>query len=664
MRKRRILLGTFLAIMSLSLSACDFLPENIGNVFKHSSSEQSSSRRIRPSGSDSPSEHVHKFSETWEHNNVKHWRKAICGHDLITDEGEHDFYSAVVKQPTCDSLGEKVDICKVCDFRRTEYLPKIDHDWVQYDGVEPTCTTSGYSKVYCRNCGDFDEIYLPPLGHEYETVTYINPTCSTVGHWKKRCINCGEIFEEEVPTVPHQWSGTETLYDLGYPNVPYTVDHCMVCGATQIKIRAREGSPANTEYKQNDALNYDYIKLATNGGYITYNFEYSNFAVGTLYQHAIFDQNYNGLDYYNYRSGNSGGYNFQMTVNDQIVDLSRASTYSYADFFNDGEYIDGLTNVGYSNAGTCLIGDISLNQGTNTMVYTRNSAYTLCIDYFILVVQNIEHTHVVSDSWRYDDDYHWLGCDDPNCPTPNVRIDSAPHTFGESTVVSESTCCSEGIAVETCSVCGYRHYYSLPITEHNWDEGSVYSDIYCYSSTYYMHTCRDCGYQMMTSVYNDHAFNETGATYGVNSQGFQYSLNTCQRCNRTVMSLPFGSGEIVGSYSSGKLKVGSTITWRMPVFDTGYIALYLPCRMSAENPEQIFDPSLYQVSISGSGRDILLPYATYGDMELNTYENRYYQFAEYYVNNDDLNNGEIEISFTSNVSQYRLIFDGEMRIEY
>ena len=93
MKKRNALLGCFIAAISLTLSACDFLPENFLN-FQKSSSEQSSSR-VRPSrnpSSSSSSVHVHEFSEEWTYNNVAHWHGSTCGHSVKKDIGEPEFY--------------------------------------------------------------------------------------------------------------------------------------------------------------------------------------------------------------------------------------------------------------------------------------------------------------------------------------------------------------------------------------------------------------------------------------------------------------------------------------------------------------------------------------------------------------------------------------------
>ena len=59
-----------------------------------------------------------------------------------------------------------------------------------------------------------------------------------------------------------------------------------------------------------------------------------------------------------------------------------------------------------------------------------------------------------------------------------------------------------------------------------------------------------------------------------------------------------------------------------------------------------------------------MPSGTYDELGITSTETKYYKWAEYYVSQDDVLNGEIEINFTSNVSSYRMIFDGEIRIEF
>ena len=488
MKKRNILFGCLIATLSLALSACDFLPENFLPTRKSSSEE--SSQRVRPSRnpSSSNSEHVHKFSTEWSYNNVAHWHDSVCGHSVKSDVGEHEFYSAVVKEPTCNTPGEQVEICTVCDYERRVPIPTIDHSWHEYSRVEPTCYESGISRRYCTICGQASEEYLPPLGHDYQTISYQAPTCSEPGYEKLYCRRCGEQYEYSIPTSPHQWVN-EYYSDAYEGNVGYYVSTCAVCNATRIAIRAQDGV-LNGSYKTGVAFDYGFMKLNSNGYSVSYSFNYPSTAYGTLYQHAIFDQNPGNFDSYNYQTGNSStGFNFDLSLNNQSIDLYQSAYITYGEFLNGGEEIPGVTYNGYSHAADCLIGDVSLQQGTNTMTYTRTGSYSLWVDYFVFVLHNSDHAHTISSYWNYDENSHWHACTDPNCPIPNARMDSSIHQYGERYVVAEATCYSEGLEREICEVCGYQHDIYIPATEHDYQsigsfertDDSVYMEEYCCS---------------------------------------------------------------------------------------------------------------------------------------------------------------------------------------
>ena len=471
MKKRRILFGCLIAAASLVLSACDFLPENLFSFPRKEESSQQSSERTRPSRTPSSSNntHVHKFSEEWSYNTSAHWHNAICGHDVKSEMGQHTYYSAVIKQPTCNSEGEQVDICTICDYRRTTVLPRTDHSWREYSRVEPTCNEQGYVRRYCTTCGLSEEMYLDPLGHDFVTIEEKPSTCSEEGYTVLQCQRCNEIFNYVTPKSNHNWTGNEYYHQGEGENVSYSIDTCRDCGATKVKIWARDGKLMSGSFKTGAAYDYGYMKFNSNGSSISYTFDYPNTAYGTLYQHGVFDQNPGQYDSYNYKTGNNnGGYNFEMTMNGQIIDLSQSSQISYGEFFNGGQEVEGLTYNGYSFAGDCLVGDVCLAQGLNTMTYSRIASYNIWVDYFILIVQNSNHQHTVSSRWNCDEDSHWHVCEDPNCPVSGARIDNSAHLFGERYVAYAANCHSEGLEYEICQICGYQRNYYIPATDHDY----------------------------------------------------------------------------------------------------------------------------------------------------------------------------------------------------
>jgi hypothetical protein len=181
-----------------------------------------------------------------------------------------------------------------------------------------------------------------------------------------------------------------------------------------------------------------------------------------------------------------------------------------------------------------------------------------------------------------------------------------------------------------------------------------------------VYVCRTCGYQTTTSEFMEHSYDESSTIYGTNSEGINFTIKHCSACQKTVEATSFynGGNVISGEYNGGKLISGTTLRWRLPVYQTGQVTFYLPVKISSSSHEaHVFDTSLYQFNVSGSSLDILVPGNTYSELGFTT-STKYIKFAIYQVTQNDVENGEIEISFSSNNSSYRLIFDGEIRMEY
>ena len=673
MKKSRAIFGILLPILALTLSACDFLPTNLFGG--KDSSQQSSSRRIRSGNSSTNrssynNSHVHRFTDEWSSNSQYHWHDAICGHDVKSDVAPHTIYSEVIKEATCQETGERFEYCTVCGYETTVTIPRTSHTWSEYDRKEPTCTESGYVKKYCAVCGIFAEDQLPLvdhtyeyevlqeatcvqseivrmrcsvcgyeevydngcLGHDYQVIYHEDSTCSQRGYDRLYCNRCGETTDSYYPIANHVWSGAETQV-VPTNGVPYFTDNCLNCGLQKIAIAAASGSIEGS-IKESIATTNGYIKLGSDGSALNLTFEYPNSAYVRIYQHAVYDNwNYDSYRYASYNSVSSpyehcyDSYNFQLTVNDQIVDLSESANISYYEFLASGtQDIPALTENGFSPAADCLIGDAMLVPGINTIQYKRLGSYCLNVDYFVLVVTNTTHEHSFSPSLYGNDQYHWHQCTDPNCPMANGVIDKNPHNYYQYQVNRGESCSDLAMIVDACGDCGYQKYY--------------YERLY-------------------------HEYDVTKTSYVTNSSGYQQAIEHCALCNKTVQLYQFSCGSVYEGSYDGRLTQGTTMKWKFPVFNTGYVYLYLPMYvLSPSYLDQMFDGGLYDITFNGNScirEDI---YCTYQDLGVKYGEVKNVKFATYYVTDYDVNVGEIEVSLTSHALNYRPFFDGEIRLEY
>ena len=186
-----------------------------------------------------------------------------------------------------------------------------------------------------------------------------------------------------------------------------------------------------------------------------------------------------------------------------------------------------------------------------------------------------QHEHTFSDTWSYDQTYHWHAS---TCGH-DVRSDVAEHTFA----VTELD--DDGYLVETCSICGYErrtehtfadtweydeftHWHpatcghdvkgseaphNMVVTNEN-DDGYLvetcsvcgcerrsahhFSDEWNYNTTHHWHDCLDAGYEHLKIGYGEHDF--SSEIHG------DYMVYTCNVCGHTYQEL-YADSQIANS---------------------------------------------------------------------------------------------------------------------
>ena len=218
---------------------------------------------------------------------------------------------------------------------------------------------------------------------------------------------------------------------------------------------------------------------------------------------------------------------------------------------------------------------------------------------------------------------HWVQAKEDD----RVRFNYERHTFvKDEAQCEEATCSKEGKEVKTCSVCGKKVETVLPKTSHNLDEGG--SSTNSEGKTIRSYECTICG----------------GQSYGI-----------------SIKDGTINKGAIS---SEGKMDNGTVVVWKMPVPKAGKVIIQLSMKMSnSSHSSQSFDPSKYAIKVGDVEQKSILPSGTYEAVGLTT-TTSYFSFAEYTVTDADVASGEIVIEFDHNQSGYRLLFDGEMRINY
>ena len=137
----------------------------------------------------------------------------------------------------------------------------------------------------CDECGN----PFSYADHVWEPGTVINaPTHAQTGLQEYHCV-CGASKEVVVPAIGHTWTFSQTVSG-GEGKVSYDKYTCS-CGATKIEINALDENYALTgSFKSGkDEAAPGYMKLASNGSYITYTFNYTGSGTAKLYQRGYMD---------------------------------------------------------------------------------------------------------------------------------------------------------------------------------------------------------------------------------------------------------------------------------------------------------------------------------------------------------------------------------------
>ena len=87
--------------------------------------------------SETPSSHVHTFSNEWTTNNLQHWHESTCGHDVKSELGDHVFSNWIIdKEPTATETGVKHRNCTICQYYEGEVIPASGEEHVHTFSTE------------------------------------------------------------------------------------------------------------------------------------------------------------------------------------------------------------------------------------------------------------------------------------------------------------------------------------------------------------------------------------------------------------------------------------------------------------------------------------------------------------------------------------------------
>lgn len=286
----------------------------------------------------------------------------------------------------------------------TESAPNNHHhefgDWISI--IPPTCVEYGKDERTCTICGEKEYRDVEPYGHQFYVVEN-NATCEQGGYITYRCALCDEIHQEYRQS-DHFWDGFRYIEPISVGLIGYDISRCNNCQKRQIVIPAINGTLLDGS-KIKSGTPEGFMKLDYNNSSIswTFNLDESLFGwpsgcTGTLYQRAMIDgwpsnaqASYSKItNGYDYTNGN-----FKVEVNGVAIDKTQYMTTTFEEMTLGGEPSDDFGS-NYSPLALCPIGQVTLHNGVNEIVYTRLSAYTMIVSDLVMVVSENIHEHSIS----------------------------------------------------------------------------------------------------------------------------------------------------------------------------------------------------------------------------------------------------------------------------
>ena len=141
---------------------------------------------------------------------------AAKGQKTIAKLGHRLDAGTVVKQPTCETEGEKRFECSVCHGTKTEPIAALGHALTESVTQDATCTGTGTKKVECSRCDYERTDSIDAEGHTWGAYVVTKAaTCEEAGVETRTCSGCGATEDKEIPV--------STIHN-------YVGNACSVCG--------------------------------------------------------------------------------------------------------------------------------------------------------------------------------------------------------------------------------------------------------------------------------------------------------------------------------------------------------------------------------------------------------------------------------------------------
>ena len=337
--------------VSLALTACGGKTDN-------------SSASGKPNSSGSAA-HVHTFDTSkWESDATYHWHPATCEH--TTQKGDRaahtleDFTDAthVNKAATCKEEGVKYEKCSVCGYIKETKINKLDHTWD--------------AGVSTGNCGE-------------------------AGKTTYTCTVCGETKEETSGYIQHAWEVTGKV-EAGDGGLEYNLVKCTKCQKEGLMVAVANATLGAGNTGTPKTAPEGCIKLGKDNDTMSVVIKVAGAKTGKLYIRGSMDYWYTSNNQneqkgiYNGKgsaSKENGVANFKMEVGPDADHLTEVALTAdkdllYKDFLPEEVGFTGVADTDWSQIGDIEVGNVSLQDGLNTLKFTRLDSYNIAVHDFVV----------------------------------------------------------------------------------------------------------------------------------------------------------------------------------------------------------------------------------------------------------------------------------------
>ena len=213
---------------------------------------------------------------------------------------EHQFdVGEVIKNATCEEMGEKLLTCTLCGATETEEISATGHTWQKVDAIAPTCTQVGYIEgIVCVTCHEEFIIptEIPATGHSIVTDEGCSPTCTETGLTDgSHCTVCSTILtaQEEISATGHTFvrvaGKAATCMETGLTDG----QACETCGVTLVAQEEVALAPCADEDNNGLCDRCEKIMPLLEGSYIEEDIAVGEKVAGNRYR--IYFIEYTGL---------------------------------------------------------------------------------------------------------------------------------------------------------------------------------------------------------------------------------------------------------------------------------------------------------------------------------------------------------------------------------